>query len=140
MTTENEIEKRFIKKLTDLKYTYREDIRDKASLEQNFREKFESLNRVNLTDAEFARLRDEIISPDVFKAAATLRERNTFQREDGIQRFWQHLRAEFQRQVVQARDLSADKNLILASLHRVVVLQVQLVHRYGHVGGIGVQP
>ncbi len=83
MTKEQQIENALIAKLQDLKYTYREDIRDKASLEKNFREKFEALNYVNLTDAEFARLRDEIVSADVFAASKTLRERNTFQREDG---------------------------------------------------------
>lgn len=83
MTKEQQIENALIAKLQDLKYTYREDIRDKASLEQNFREKFETLNHVKLTDSEFARLRDEIVNSDVFAAAKTLRERNTFQREDG---------------------------------------------------------
>jgi len=83
MTKEQQIEDALIAKLQDLKYAYREDIRDKASLEQNFREKFEALNHVRLTDSEFARLRDEIVNSDVFTAAKTLRERNTFQREDG---------------------------------------------------------
>jgi type I restriction enzyme R subunit len=83
MTKEQEIENSLIAKLQDLKYNYREDIRDKASLEQNFREKFEALNHVRLTDSEFARLRDEIVNSDAFAAAKTLRERNTFQREDG---------------------------------------------------------
>lgn len=41
------------------------------------------MNQVNLTDAEFNRLRDEIINPDVFKASKILRQRNTFIREDG---------------------------------------------------------
>ncbi|QPK61388.1 type I restriction endonuclease subunit R (plasmid) [Methylomonas sp. LL1] len=80
---ENQIEQRLIGKLTDLKYNPRPDIRDRESLEQNFRHKFEALNRVHLTDAEFARLRDEIVTADVFTAAKTLRERNYFQREDG---------------------------------------------------------
>jgi type I restriction enzyme R subunit len=83
MIKEQQIEDSFIAKLQDLKYTYRPDIRDKATLEQNFREKFQALNQVNLTDAEFARLRDEIVNADVFTAAKTLREKNTFQREDG---------------------------------------------------------
>lgn len=83
MIKEQQIEERFIARLKDLKYSYREDIRDKASLEHNFREKFEALNRVNLGDAEFARLRDEIVTADIFAAAKTLRERNTFLREDG---------------------------------------------------------
>lgn len=80
---EPQIEYGFLGKLTDLKYTYRSDIRDRKTLEQNFRQKFEALNRVNLTDAEFARLRDEIVNPDVFQASKTLRQKNTFQREDG---------------------------------------------------------
>ncbi len=80
---ESNIEQQLINKLEDLKYTYRPDIRDKATLEQNFREKFEALNHVRLTDAEFARLRDEIVNADVFQAAKTLREYGYFQREDG---------------------------------------------------------
>ncbi len=80
---ENRIERDLIKKLEELKYVYRSDIGDRESLEQNFRQKFEALNRVHLTDAEFARLRDEIVTADVFSAAKTLRERNYFQREDG---------------------------------------------------------
>ncbi|MBC8951400.1 type I restriction endonuclease subunit R [Xenorhabdus sp. PB62.4] len=80
---ENQIEQKLIQKLSELKYTYRRDIRDRESLEQNFRKKFEALNRVELTDSEFARLRDEIVNAEVFTAAKTLRERNTFIREDG---------------------------------------------------------
>lgn len=80
---ENQIEQKLISKLEDLKYIYRPDIHDKITLEQNFREKFEALNRVHLTDAEFARLRDEIVNADVFQAAKTLREYGYFQREDG---------------------------------------------------------
>ncbi|MFV0477842.1 MAG: type I restriction endonuclease [Parahaliea sp.] len=80
---ESQIEQALISRLEDLKYTYRPDIRDKATLEQNFRDKFEALNRVRLSDAEFARLRDEIVCADVFAAARTLREYGHFQREDG---------------------------------------------------------
>ena len=83
MIKESQIEQALITKLTDLKYTYRQDIRDRKSLERNFRQKFEALNRVRLTDAEFARLRDEIINPDVFQASKILRQTNNFQREDG---------------------------------------------------------
>lgn len=81
---ESQIEQQLIAKLVDdQKYSYRADIRDKAALEQNFRAKFQALNQVQLTDAEFARLRDDIISADVFQAATTLREYGYFQREDG---------------------------------------------------------
>jgi type I restriction enzyme R subunit len=74
LATESQIEKDLIQKLVELKYAYRPDIRDRESLEANFRQKFEALNRVNLTNAEFARLRDEIITPDVYLAAKRLRE------------------------------------------------------------------
>ena len=78
MMREAQIEELFIKKLEELKYSYRRDIRDRNSLEQNFREKFESLNRVRLTENEFERLKAEIITPDVFAASKLLRERNYF--------------------------------------------------------------
>ena len=80
---EHGIEDAFIEKLRSLKYTDRPDITDRAALEQNFRAKFEALNRVRLTDAEFARLLDEIVTPDVFTAAKTLRQINAFTRDDG---------------------------------------------------------
>jgi len=80
---EDHIEYGFIGKLQNLKYEYRDDIRDRAALERNFREKFEALNRVKLTEAEFARLLDEIVTPDVFTAAKTLRSINAFTRDDG---------------------------------------------------------
>ena len=83
MLRETQIEQSLIGKLTDLKYIYRPDIRDRNELELNFRKKFEALNRVNLTDAEFNRLLDEIVNPDVFSSSRLLRERNTFEREDG---------------------------------------------------------
>ncbi|SCZ84436.1 type I restriction endonuclease subunit R [Nitrosomonas mobilis] len=81
--TEQAIEQQLIDKLSDLKYRYRSDIRDRAQLEANFREKFEALNRVSLTGDEFHRLLDSIITPDVFAAAKHLRERNSFERDDG---------------------------------------------------------
>jgi len=83
MTKENQIEENLIKQLTELKYTYRPDIVDRKTLEQNFKNKFETLNRVKLTENEFLRLREEIIEPDVFAASKLLRERQYFQREDG---------------------------------------------------------
>ena len=80
---EQGIEDGFIEKLRSLKYTYRSDIRDRATLEKNFREKFEALNHVRLTDGEFQRLLEEIITPDIFAAARTLRTINDFTRDDG---------------------------------------------------------
>ena len=85
---EQQIEQDLITKLEDLKYTYRHDIRDSAALEQNFREKFEALNRVHLTDNEFSRLREQIVTQDVFMAARILRERNSFERDDGTPLFY----------------------------------------------------
>ncbi len=83
MIKEQQIEDGLIAKLSDLKYTVRKDIRDKDSLEKNFREKFQALNRVKLTDGEFERLFKEIINSDVFASSKRLREINTFTREDG---------------------------------------------------------
>ena len=83
MIREKQIEDNFIKRLCDLKYSYRPDICDRETLEQNFRVKFEQLNRVHLTDAEFDRLLDEITDSDVYASSKRLRERNTFIREDG---------------------------------------------------------
>jgi type I restriction enzyme R subunit len=83
MSKENQIEQSLIKQLTDLKYIYRPDIVDRKTLEQNFKNKFETLNRVRLTENEFLRFREEIINTDVFVASKLMRERNYFQREDG---------------------------------------------------------
>ena len=58
MKNEKQIELSFIEKLKELKYIYREDIKDKASLEENFRKHFQELNRVRLSDSEFARLKE----------------------------------------------------------------------------------
>lgn len=83
MIREKQIEDNFIQRLCDLKYSYRPDICDRNTLEQNFRMKFEQLNRVHLTDSEFSRLLDEITDSDVYVSSKRLRERNTFIREDG---------------------------------------------------------
>ena len=83
MTKEYQIEENLIKQLKELKYTDRPDIVDRKSLEQNFKSKFEALNRVRLSESEFLRLREEIIEPDVFAASKKLREKQYFQREDG---------------------------------------------------------
>lgn len=82
-TTEQGIEYDLIAKLGELKYTQRPDIRDRAALEANFREKFEDLNRVKLTDSEFARLLDSVTTLDVYNAAQVLRNVNSFERDDG---------------------------------------------------------
>lgn len=83
MTKEYQVEENLIEQLKELKYTFRSDITDRKGLEQNFKTKFEALNRVRLSESEFLRLREEIIEPDVFAASKKLRERQYFQREDG---------------------------------------------------------
>ena len=80
---ESRLEEDLVTKLQDLKYEYRPDIRDRAALEANFRERFEALNRVKLTDGEFERLLDEIVTPDVYQAARSLRNMESFSRDDG---------------------------------------------------------
>ena len=81
--TEAQLEQQFLERLQELKYTYRPDIRDLDSLERNFREKFERLNFVTLSDDEFRKLLDENITSDVFTASKHLREKQTFTRNDG---------------------------------------------------------
>ena len=80
---EVDIEDELVKKLISLKYRHRPDIRTRDALESNFREKFQELNAVKLTDSEFQRLLDEITTSDVFKSARMLRTRNSFERDDG---------------------------------------------------------
>ncbi len=82
-SSECQLEDHLIQRLLALKYEYRSDIRDLATLEANFRHHFQALNRVQLTDAEFARLLDEIVTPDVYTASQTLRGMNDFTRDDG---------------------------------------------------------
>lgn len=82
MKKEKQIENSFIEKLEELNYVYRDDIKDKTTLEENFRAHFQNLNKVKLSDAEFSRLKDSIITSDVFASANLLREINTFKRDD----------------------------------------------------------
>jgi len=82
-SSERQLEEQLVQKLRDLKFDHRADIRDRAALERNFRTKFQALNRVELTDSEYQRLLDEVITADVFTAARTLRGMNSFTRDDG---------------------------------------------------------
>lgn len=81
-SSENNLEDALIEKLLELKYTNK-NITDIDSLNANFREKFNELNQVQLTDNEFQRLLEENISADVFACAQRLREQHVFDREDG---------------------------------------------------------
>lgn len=82
MRTEQQIEISFIEKLASLGYVYRTDIKDRYDLENNFKEHFQRLNKVKLSEDEFTRLKTEIITADVFRASKLLREMNTFKRDD----------------------------------------------------------
>lgn len=88
MTTEKEIEEELIEKLQGLNYTYRPDIRNRSDLESNFRQKFNELNGITLTDHEYERLLDAIITADVFAASKTLREQGNMERDDGTHLFY----------------------------------------------------
>ncbi len=85
---ESQIEQHFIRHLEGLGYKYCKDIKDRASLEANFRNKFEALNNVRLTDGEFERLMGNIISSDVYKASKTLRDKVEIIHDDGTTRFY----------------------------------------------------
>ena len=65
--TEKDIENNLINKLQKLGYTYRPDIKTYEKLTQNFREKFQNLNNIQLTDKEFSRFLNTIITPNIFK-------------------------------------------------------------------------
>lgn len=81
--SEAQLEQQLLEKLQELKYTYRSDIRDLVSLEKNFREKFERLNYVTLSDAEFRKLLQDNVTADVFTVSKNLRQKQTFTRDDG---------------------------------------------------------
>lgn len=81
--SEAQLEQQFLEKLQEMKYTYRSDIRDLDALESNFRQKFERLNFVALSDDEFRKLLQENVTADVFTASKRLREKQTFTRNDG---------------------------------------------------------
>jgi hypothetical protein len=53
---ECQLEAELLEKLLDLKYESRTDIRDRVEPERNFRQKFEAVNHVRLTDGEIERL------------------------------------------------------------------------------------
>jgi len=133
-TTENQIEQDLVSKLEDLKYTSRPDIRDRAALEQNFRQHFEALNRVRLTDSEFARLLESIITPDVFAAAKHLRERNSFERDDGTPLYytlvnikdWCKNNFEVVNQLRISTDYSHHRYDVILLINGVPVVQIEL--------------
>ena len=132
--TEQQIEQALIDKLGDLKYTYRPDIRDRAALEHNFRQHFEALNRVHLTDSEFHRLLDSIITPDVFAAARHLRERNSFERDDGTPLYytlvnikdWCKNNFEVAKQLRINTDYSHHRYDVILLINGVPVVQIEL--------------
>ena len=88
VVSERRVEDDLVERLRTLKYLYRPEVRDRLSLESNFRGHFEDLNQVKLTDGEFARLLEQLVTPDVYEAARLLRERNSFEREDGTPLFY----------------------------------------------------
>lgn len=133
-TTEQQIELDLIAKLEDLKYTYRPDIRDRAALEKNFRQHFEALNRVHLTDSEFARLLESIVTPDVFASAKHLRERNSFERDDGTPLYytlvnikdWCKNNFEVVNQLRISTDYSHHRYDVILLINGVPVVQIEL--------------
>ena len=77
---ETDLDGPLVSKLSALGFDRRPDIRDRAALKADFREKFQALNRVALTDGEFRRLLLENVSPDVYETARSFRSWNAFVR------------------------------------------------------------
>ncbi|WP_412030490.1 type I restriction endonuclease subunit R [Deinococcus yunweiensis] len=135
--TEAELETQFIAKLQNLKYSYRQDIRTRAALEDNFRRKFDELNHVTLTDAEFAQLLEHITTPDTFEASKTLRGRHTLLRDDGTPldytlvnvRDWCRNTFEVVNQLRMNTRSSHHRYDVLLLLNGVPVVQVELKRR-----------
>ena len=127
---EQDIEAALVEKLRSLKYTERADIRDRTSLEANFRQKFEALNRVRLTDTEFKRLLEELTIPDVFTAARVLREKNDFTRDDGTPLTYTLVDIRDDFEVVQQLRLNTDYSHhrydVLLLINGVPVVQIEL--------------
>jgi len=134
MKSERQIESTFIEKLQRMNYTYRNDIRDKASLEANFKEHFEKLNHVKLSDSEFERLKKSIISPDIFSAAKMLREVNEFRRDDKTPLYytlvnikdWCKNEFEVINQLRMNTDNSSHRYDVMILINGVPVVQVEL--------------
>lgn len=103
-------------------------------LEQNFRQHFEALNRVHLTDSEFARLLEAIVTPDVFAAAKHLRERNSFERDDGTPLYytlvnikdWCKNNFEVVNQLRISTDYSHHRYDVILLINGVPVVQIEL--------------
>lgn len=135
--TEAELENQFITKLQDLKYSYRPDIRTRAALESNFRQKFDELNRVTLTDTEFAQLLEHITTADTFEASKTLRGRHTLFRDDGTPldytlvnvRDWCRNTFEVVNQLRMNTHSSHHRYDVLLLLNGVPVVQIELKKR-----------
>ena len=133
-TKEQQIEHALIAKLQDLKYAYRPDIRNRAELEANFRQKFEALHQVRLTEGEFARLLEQIISPDVFLAAQRLRESHHLERDDGTPLFftlvntkdWCKNTFEVINQIRMNTDNSYHRYDVILLMNGVPVVQIEL--------------
>jgi len=77
---EEQIEFGFIGKLQDLKYEYRSDIRDRAALELNFRQKFDALSAV---EVDLQEVHQQLVNIEKDVAAAK-QKHNSFLRELGL--------------------------------------------------------
>ncbi|MCH3719061.1 type I restriction endonuclease subunit R, partial [Campylobacter lari] len=100
----------------------------------NFRQHFEALNRVRLTDGEFTRLLESIVTPDVFAAAKHLREHNSFMRDDGTPLYytlvnikdWCKNNFEVVNQLRISTDYSHRRYDVILLINGVPVVQIEL--------------
>lgn len=83
--SESQLETNLINQLVGEGYTFAKNIVDEENLITNFREKLEVFNNTKLSDAEFAQIRNFLMTGDVFDRAKKLRDAFTLKNRENNQ-------------------------------------------------------
>lgn len=83
--SESQLEADLINQLVGGGYTFAKNVVDEESLTTNFREKLEIFNHTKLSDAEFAQIRNFLMTGDVFDRAKKLRDAFTLKNRENNQ-------------------------------------------------------
>ncbi|MGL5722505.1 MAG: type I restriction endonuclease subunit R, EcoR124 family, partial [Brevinema sp.] len=79
---EQKLELAFIDKLVEMGYEYRKDIKTIDMLHQNFKEKIEYWNKIELSNREFEQILRDLLGKSVFDSTGLLHTKYTLQRDD----------------------------------------------------------